>query len=491
MKKKKLQFLRNYRHEAKKQENLMKKRSFLTLLALAISLSGCVTTPRFHATEKYGEVVPNHWLGTANVDEHPAADLAQWWTTWSDPEISRLVEAARVSNTDILAAKENVRYADASMTVANAGLFPTLDGNYRGGRTHSYGHGANAFSIGLNVSWTIDAGGRYAATEAAFADYLSSEASLGDVQTRIASQVASAYVNLRLAQKRVQVAQRNSETQKEALDIANWRYLSGLVPSTDVDQARTSYEQTRASIPVYQAQLQQYRNLLARLTSKKPEDLDFCRQESIPQPPRNIALNIPGEVLRQRPAVRVAEANVIAALARHTQARSALFPSLSIGGSFGLSGPVMGKLGEAGTHNSNGFGSLTLPIFNAGSLMAQVEQRDAQAARAKIEYEASLLEGVRDVEDALNQIWSQEERKKSLVIAEKSARGAATAARQNYSAGLQDFTVVLSTQRTLLTVQESLASVEAEIAQGYINLYTAVGGGWNVPNEFRTNDKQI
>jgi len=85
---------------------------------------------------------------------------------------------------------ENLRYAQASMTVANAGLFPTLDGNYRASRSHSLGHGSNAFSIGLNVSWTIDAGGRFAASEAAFSDYLSSQASLGDVQTRIAAEVA-------------------------------------------------------------------------------------------------------------------------------------------------------------------------------------------------------------------------------------------------------------------------------------------------------------
>ena len=121
--------------------------------------------------------------------------------------------------------------------------------------------------------------------------------------------------------------------------------------------------------------------------------------------------------------------------------------------------------------------------------MAQVEQRDAQAAQAKIDYDASLLTGVQDVEDALNKVWSQETRKKSLVVADESARNAATAARQNYSAGLQDFTVVLTTQRTLLTVQESLASVEAEIAQGYIDLYTALGGGWTVPQEFKNNDR--
>lgn len=468
----------------------MRKCTYLLFPILLTALSGCVATPSFNTQENDKSVVPAAWTGAPALEEAAPQDLSLWWSTWSDPEVARLVAEAMKANTDVRGAQESLRYAEAARTVANAGMFPTLDGDYRASRSHARGSGINAFSIGLNVSWTIDAGGRYAGAQAALADYLSSEASLGEVRIGIASQVASGYVNLRLAQKRLSVAQQNAQTQKEALDIANWRYLSGLVPSTDVDQARTSYEQTRASIPVYRAQVSQYKNLLARLTSKKPEDFDYSTRKEIPLPPKNIALEIPGEVLRHRPGVRIAEANVLSALARHTQAVSALFPSLTIGGSFGLSGPVMGQLGESGTHNSNAFGSLTLPIFNSGSLLAQVEQRDAQVAKAKIDYEASLLTGVQEVENALNKIWSQQSRLQSLSTAEKSALNAATAARQNYSAGLQDFTVVLSTQRTLLTVQETLAATEADIAQGYIDLYTALGGGWKVPADFPNNAQQ-
>lgn len=483
-------FLRNSRREHINKKVPMRKCTCLLLPILLTTLSGCVSTPSFNTQENDSRIIPSSWSGAPAIEAAPVPDPALWWSTWSDQEIGRLVAEAVKANTDVRQAQEALRYAQASETVANAGLFPSLDADYRASRSHSKGSGVNAFSIGLNVSWTIDAGGRYAGAQAALADYLSAEASLGEVRIGIASQVASAYVNLRLAQKRLLVAQENAKTQKESLDIADWRYLSGLVPSTDVDQARTSYEQTRASISVYRAQVEQYKNLLARLTSKKPEDFDYSKREDIPLPPQNIALEIPGEALRHRPGVRAAEAKVLAALARYTQSVSALFPSLTIGGSFGLSGPVMGSLGEAGTHNSNAFGSLTLPIFNAGSLLAQIEQRDAQAAKAKIDYEASLLTGVQEVENALNKIWSQEARLKSLAVAEKSALNAAAAARQNYSAGLQDFTVVLSTQRTLLTVQESLASAQAEIAQGYIDLYTALGGGWSTPAGFHKNVQQ-
>lgn len=249
----------------------MRNSTGLILSLLFGALSGCVSIPQFQITEQDKKVIPDQWSGSPALKATKAADLSEWWSTWSDPEIARLVAASQAANTDVRSAQENLRYAQASMTVANAGLFPTLDGNYRASRSHSLGHGSNAFSIGLNVSWTIDAGGRFAASEAAFSDYLSSQASLGDVQTRIAAEVARAYVNMRLAQKRLDVAQENAKTQQEALDIANWRYLSGLVPSTDVDQARTSFEQTRASIPVYRAQVMQYRNLIARLIGTTPE----------------------------------------------------------------------------------------------------------------------------------------------------------------------------------------------------------------------------
>ena len=101
--------------------------------------------------------------------------------------------ASQAANTDVRSSQENLRYAQASMTDSIAGFSPTRDGNSRASRSHSLGHGSNTFSIGLNVSWTIDAGGRFASSEAAFSDYLSSQASLGEVQTRIAAEVAGAY----------------------------------------------------------------------------------------------------------------------------------------------------------------------------------------------------------------------------------------------------------------------------------------------------------
>ncbi len=179
----------------------------------------------------------------------------------------------------------------------------------------------------------------------------------------------------------------------------------------------------------------------------------------------------------------------MAAMARHTSARSALFPSLTINGSLGLAGVTVGMLGDPGTHNSSILGSINLPIFNAGALRAQVEQRDAQVQAANARYEAALLTGIQEIEDALNDIWAVQQRIKSLQVAVESAKRAATNARQNYQAGLQDFTVVLTTQRTLLTVEEQLAQTEANLSLSFIDLYNALGGGWKSSlNQKEEND---
>ena len=447
-----------------------------------LSLSGCVITPEFSPTNEQKSLIPDQWLAPNTITEQRSEDLSVWWEQWNDPRLSELIKASQQYNTDIRIAQGNLRVAQATLAIAEAGLFPSLSGSSDGQRTHRYGSGSNSFGIGLNGTWTIDAGGRYAAMKAATFDLLSTEATLADVQTEIASQVANAYINLKLFQKQLEVARQNLETQKESLQIADWRYKAGLVDSTDVDQARTSYEQTRSIIPEYLSSIQENRNLLATLTNKKPEDIIVDDFVSMPVAPQNLALSIPGETLRKRPSVRQAEATVKSAMAKHTQARSALYPSLSIGGNFGLSATTVGSLGEVGTHTSSIFGSLNLPIFNAGELRAQVEAKDAQVAIANAQYEASLLSAVKDVEDALNSIWSTPAKFKSLALAVNSARSAALSAQQNYKAGLQDFTVVLATQKTLLSVEESYASVQAQIAKSYVALYRALGGGW-VPSE--------
>lgn len=461
----------------------MKLNKALFILPLAALLSGCVTVPDFEPTKEQSELIPESWLAQ-NVQSEDAVDLGLWWESWNDPVLTGLIKASQSANTDIKKAQATLRMSEASILGAYSGLLPTVEGSADKSRSYIEHLGSNNYGIGLNGSWTIDAGGSYAALQAAEAAILSDEASLGDVQVNIAAQVAYAYVGLRLSQRQLEVARQNLVTQEESLHIADWRYRAGLVDSTDVDQARTSYEQTRAIIPGHEANVQMYRNQLAQLTGVTPEKIPVTGPFLIPEAPENIALSIPADVMRRRPSVRKAEADVMAALADHAVAKSAFFPSLRIGGTVGLQSDRINSLGDEGTHYKSFFGSITLPIFKGGSLIAQYKKTDAQVAAANANYEASLLAAVSEVENALNKVLSGKRKLIALETAVGSARSAATNARQNYEAGLEDFTVVLTTQRSLLTVEESYAKVQAEIADGYIDLYKALGGGWKVPEEF-------
>jgi NodT family efflux transporter outer membrane factor (OMF) lipoprotein len=449
-------------------------------LAAACSLAvlgGCVSVPSLQTDSEQKKAVPAEWVTKyASPAETVAADA--WWKSWNDPFLEGLIDQALKNNTDIRVAQANLRAAAASLTVADADLFPALTGTGTGGRSHSQSRGANSAGIALNGSWTIDAGGNLAASKAAEALMYSEEASLGDVLVGIAGQVGAAYINAMLNQRQLEIALENAVTQAESLKIAEWRYRAGLVDSTDVDQARTSLAQTEALIPQYRAYVSQYRNTLSRLVGVPASQIDLPQKGRIPAAPENLAVQIPGEVLRGVPAVRVTEMKLLAALAKKTVAESALYPSLQIGGSFGLSASSIGALGDKGTHVSSLLGTLTLPIFNAGALRAQVESADAQIEAARANYEASLLLAVSNVEDALNALMSAQSRVKSLTVAVSAAQSAAQQARQNYEAGLQDFTVVLTTQKSLLTVEESKATAEADIAKSLISLYQALGGGW-------------
>jgi NodT family efflux transporter outer membrane factor (OMF) lipoprotein len=451
--------------------------SVLVLACSAAVLAGCVSVPALQTDKEQAKAVPAEWV---TKYARPAGAVAPeiWWQSWNDACLEGLIDQALKNNTNIRVAQANLRAAAASLTVADAALFPVLTGSGSGERSHAQSRGSNSAGISLNGSWTIDAGGNLAAAKAAEALMYSEEASLGDVLVGIAGQVATAYINAMLNQRQLEIALENAVTQAESLKIAEWRYRAGLVDSTDVDQARTSLAQTEALIPQYRAYVAQYRNTLSRLVGVPAEQISLPQKSQIPAAPENLAVQIPGEVLRGVPAVRVSEMKLLAALAQKTVAESALYPSLQIGGKFGLSASSIGALGDSGTHVSSIFGTLTLPIFNAGALRAQVESADAQIDAARANYEASLLLAVSNVEDALNALLSAQSRVKSLTVAVSSAQSAAQQARQNYEAGLQDFTVVLTTQKSLLTVEESKATAQADIAKSLISLYQALGGGW-------------
>lgn len=467
----------------------MRSRSATWIVAVlvAVGLAGCASVgPDYVAP---APDAPAAWSrleeGGPAQDGH-AGDISQWWRALNDPLLTTLVDEALLANHDVRDAQSRLRAARARRAVAMAGFFPGLDASGSGSRAMSSretGSGLTRenYKAGLDASWELDVfGGTRRDFEAAGADLQASVASLNAARVSLAAEVALSYVEMRSLQQRLRIAQANLASQSETLQLTRWRAQAGLTDSQDVAQALSSREQTRAQIPALEISLVETQHSLDILLGKTPGSLRnrLDGDKGLPGPSDKIAVGIPADVLRQRPDIQAAERTLAAETARVGVAQAARYPSFSLSGSIGLEALTLGALGYSGAETWSLLGGITAPIFQAGRLRAQVEIQDAAREQALLAYEQTVLEALRDVENALISLARSGQRAETLKIAAEAARTAADMARLRYSSGLVDFQPVLDSERNALSTEDSLASANADRVRALIRLYKALGGGW-------------
>jgi NodT family efflux transporter outer membrane factor (OMF) lipoprotein len=289
------------------------------------------------------------------------------------------------------------------------------------------------------------------------------------------------YVGVRTAQSRLDFAERNLESQREALDITRWRADAGLTTVLDVEQANTSYQQTRSQIPLLESSLVQNMNRLAVLTGQAPGALEASLQprKPIPVAPVDIVAGVPADVLRRRPDIRSAERQLAAQTAEVGVATAALYPSLSLNGSISWTSLTAGDLLDGFRNERSGL-TLSLPIFSGGALRQNIKVQNALVTQALASYEATVLAAYEEVENSLDAWTSEQRRHEALLQAVESARRAADLALVQYNSGLVDFQTVLTADRQLISLEDSLAISDGETTSNLIRLYKALGGGWSV-----------
>lgn len=452
----------------------------LCLAALAL-LGGCASL-QAPAPAPAAVAVPAAWTATLPAAGGPAA-LAAWWRRFDDPALPALVEQALAQGTDVAAAQARLRQARAQTLLAQAGLAPTLagSGSTRASRSDG-GRTTRQVSLGVDAGWEADLwGGAAAGVRAAEAGAEASAATLGGVRTAVAAEVALNLLQLRGTQARLAIARENLASQQQTLQIVAWRAEAGLVTQLDLAQARTAVAQTRAQIPALEASAAQTTNALAVLTGQVPGTLATTlaagRPALPPAAPPDLALSLPAEVLRQRPDLRAAELQLLAAGARVAQADAERLPSLRLSGSIGLNALSLGSL-ASGSGLASLLASVSVPLLDGGRLQAQVRAQEAARDEAAVNYRATLLAALQEVEDALVALQGTREQLAAQQAAVDSARGAARIAEQRYRSGLVDFQNVLQTQRTLLAAQDGAAATATQLATAHVRLYKALGGGW-------------
>ena len=473
-------------------------RTGVCAIAIAVALSGCAVGPDYRAPPTK---LPDEWSSLPSsgikAESPDAPSLAAWWTSLNDPTLDQLIDRALAENKSVKQALARVKESRARRGVSMAPLFPSLGASAGANRTKSEASGSlggtnfdsglssngdEVYTGGLDASWELDLfGGNRRSLEAATAQLGATEADLRDVLVTLLGDVALGYTNVRTAQSRLTFAERNLEAQRSTLDIANFRAQAGLATVLDVDQAKSSYEQTRAAIPSLESNLQAAMNRLAVLTGQQPGALRelLIERKPVPVAPLEIAAGVPADAIRRRPDIRVAERRLAAQTAQVGVATAALYPSLTLNGSIGLQSLNVGNLISDGRQTDRTGLSLNIPLFRGGALRQNIKVQDALVEQALATYEATVLAACEEVENALTSWTNEQARHAALIEAVASARRAAELALVQYNSGLVDFQTVLTADRQLITLEDSLAVSSGEMTSNQIRLYKALGGGWS------------
>jgi NodT family efflux transporter outer membrane factor (OMF) lipoprotein len=468
----------------------VKVQRLLVGVAAALFVAGCAVGPNYVKPEPS---VPDAWHEKLTRGlEAGDADLQTWWTTLNDPELTSLIRRSRDGNLTLRETLARVEEARARRGIAKGEWFPDIagEGSYQRARSSEdtvrllpQGQDRNQsfYSTGFDSSWEIDFFGRVRrSVESAEAGLQASVENYRDALVVLFADVALTYVNVRAFQERLRYAIGNVGTQTQTLKLTQDRNAAGLVGDLDVRQAELNLATTEAFVPQLRQSLVQSINRLGVLLGQSPSSLhaELADPAPIPVPPKEVLVELPADLLRQRPDVRAAERQLAAETADIGVATADLYPRFSLLGTFAFDAISVADWIK-GSSISYGVGpSFRWSLFDGGRIRSNIEAEDAQADQATAFYEQTVLDALEDVESSIVAYVEEKERRDNLKRAATAAEQATELVNTLYRTGLTDFQNVQDTERQLFIQQDSLAESEGIVTQNLIRLYKALGGGW-------------
>jgi NodT family efflux transporter outer membrane factor (OMF) lipoprotein len=471
------------------------------LLSLLVLLSGGCSHFKtyckngFKVGPNYGRPqvdVANDWIDKSKLLRRQANENAQWWLVFNDPILNELVLEGYAQNLTLRQAGARILEARAVQGIAIGGLFPQTqqaNGSYthtlRSNRAVTIPSATRNFSnwqTGLNMSWELDFWGRYRRLiEASSAELDASVESYDYVLVTLLADVGQAYVEIRSLQKRIELAEANVKALGGSRDIAKARFEAGATSEVDLLQAQTILSQTEALIPRLQADLRVSNNRLCILLGRPPEDLVIQMAAApIPNPPLEVAVGIPADLIRRRPDVRQAERLLAAQCAQIGVAESDLYPHIAINGTIGVSSQQFNGMFK----NGAGFGTvgpqLNWNILNYGRLLNNIRIQDARFQQLARAYEQQVLVANQQVEDAIIQYFKARERVVILTTAVGAAERSSVLVLNLYREGKADYNRVFNVLTFLVAQQDLLAQAAGDVGLFLVEINRALGGGWEI-----------
>ena len=428
---------------------------------------------------------------------------AQWWKEFRDPVLDSLIERAAKRNLDVRIAASRVMEARAAAGIARSALLPSIGqtgsvNRIRGGFSQGVvrvGGGATSsqsgsfvspfetgiFQTGFDTRWEIDLFGSLRKNlNAAQAETVAAQESYRDVMVVALADVARNYMELRGLQQQFAIAVKNRDAQRDTLELTRVRADAGLATVLDVERQSAQLAVTQAAIPALESARLQTVHRLSVLLGEEPGALvgELNIAEPLPASLPEVPAGLPSELLKRRPDVRRAEAEIAAATARAGAARRERFPKFVLTGFLGRQATDVSGL-TLGAGNFFGIGpGIQLPLFTGGRIRSNIAVQEARLEQAVKDYEREVLAAAEETENALAAYRSEQQRYASLSVAVAASRQAVELARELYLAGTGDFLSVLEAQQALYGNENQLVENETALVVNLVALYKALGGGW-------------
>jgi NodT family efflux transporter outer membrane factor (OMF) lipoprotein len=469
----------------------MRKRFAVALMA--VLLTGCTVGPDYKRPQI---PVPGTFRGTPETTTTPTAPEAsladtKWDALFGDETLNGLIRTALERNFDVRIAAERVQQARAQLGITKADQFPFLDAQAQFNATRQSSLGSIRFvpvgtnlsatytQIGATLSWEIDLWGRLRRlTEAARARYLASEEGTRAVNVALIADVTNAYFQLLEYQLELEISRKTRDAAAESLRIVQLRRQEGAASGLDVRQAEQLIRSTTTQVEAVERGIGQTENLLSFLMGSAPSAQPRGRSlNDIPVPPE-VPAGLPSALLERRPDIRAAEQNLIAANAEIGAARALFFPQLSLNAFAGAQTRALTQLASGPARVYTMAPSMILPIFNSRQIRNQVRLTEAQQRELLVSYEQSIINGLREVSDALigySRTRSQRVEQQELV---RALDDTVRLSMLRYKGGLDSYLQVLDAQRNLFSGELGLAQLQLAERLTVVQLYRALGGGW-------------
>lgn len=478
------------------------RQSLAILSLITLLLSGCTSFQDYvHNGFKVGPnyapeptAVNKDWLDTNDprISEEIPLNV-DWWKNFQDPHLDSLIETAFRQNLTVREAGYRILIARAELGIAVGTVLPQqqfVTGQYL--RTVLSKEVANRqfigervfdnWTMGFGLAWELDFWGKYRrAIEASDAHLEAQVASFDDAVVTLLSEVATNYVILRTEQEKLKLARQNVKIQTETFEIAKGRFLGGQTSELDVNQSKADLKATEALIPDIEVRIRRANNRLCLLMGMPPTKLqELLGNSAIPVPPTQMATGVPMELLARRPDIRVAEREAAKECARIGIAESELYPHISLTGTVGIQAENFGELFSGAAMTGTIGPNFHWNVLNYGRLLNNIKRQEAEFKAIVTNYQEKVLRAQEEVENALVLFIKTKDRVNSLRESVKAQEAAVKDAIIQYKGGLVNFNWVAVLQERLVQRQLELAAAEGVQALSMVEVYRALGGGWEI-----------